>query len=67
MKKRKVNKAKLFIGIILVIVFISVALVSVSFRMRGDDNTADSILTWLYMVYATGYIIDTIIYLNINK
>jgi hypothetical protein len=62
--KRKVNKVKLFIGIILAIMFISVALVSVPFRMRGDHETADSILTWLFMVYAVGYIIDTFIYLN---
>jgi hypothetical protein len=64
MKKRKVNKAKLFIGIILAIVFISVGLVSVSFRMRGDHATADSIFTWLFMTYAGGYMIQTLYLLN---
>lgn len=62
--KREVNKVKLFIGVILGIVFMSVALVSVSFRMRGDDATADAILTWLFMVYAIGYCISTYIYVS---
>jgi len=67
MRRKKVNKVKLFIGIILVIMFISVALVSVSFRVRGDNDTADSIITWLFMIYSTMYIIHNYIWLVNNQ
>jgi Mg/Co/Ni transporter MgtE len=66
MKKTKVNKKKLWIGIILGLVFISVALVSVSFRMQGDDATADTILNWIFGVYAMLYFISTYFYLKNN-
>jgi flagellar basal body-associated protein FliL len=66
MKKTKVNKKKLWIRIILGLVFISVALVSVSFRMQGDDATADTILTSIFGVYATLYFISTYFYLKNN-
>jgi flagellar basal body-associated protein FliL len=66
MKKTKVNKKKLWIGIILGLVFISLALVSVYFRMRGDDNTAESILIWTFSVYAMFYLISTYLYITNN-
>jgi hypothetical protein len=66
MKTSKVNKKKLFIGIILGFVFISIALVSVSFRMRGYESTADSIITWLFVVYAVAYCISTYFYVQNN-
>jgi uncharacterized membrane protein YcfT len=66
MKKTKVNKKKLWIRIILGLVFISVALVSVSFRMQGDDTTADSILTWTFSLYAIFYLISTYFYVQNN-
>jgi hypothetical protein len=64
MKKTKVNKKKLWIGIILGLVFIGLALVSVYFRMRGDDATAESILIWTFSVYAVLYLISTYLYIT---
>lgn len=66
MKKTKVNKKKLWIRIILGLVFMGVALVSVSFRMQGDDATADSILTWTFSLYAIFYLISTYFYVQNN-
>jgi len=66
MKKTKVNKKKLWIRIILSLVFMGVALVSVYFRMQGDDATADTILNWIFGVYATLYFISTYFYLKNN-
>jgi hypothetical protein len=66
MKKTKVNKKKLWIGIILSLVFIGVALVSIYFRMQGDNATADTILNWIFGVYAILYFISTYFYLKNN-
>lgn len=65
-RKRKINKWLLAYQIAAGLIFLGTALYSLSFRMRGYDHTADTILETLFFVYASIFIVRTLIILNNN-
>lgn len=65
-RKRKINKWLLAYQIAAGLIFLGTALYSLSFRMRGYDHTADTILETLFLVYGSVFIVRTFIILNKN-
>jgi tellurite resistance protein TehA-like permease len=63
-RKRKINKWFLAYQIAAGLIFLGVVLYSLSFRMRGYENTADTILETLFFVYASVYIARTFYIVN---
>lgn len=65
-RTRKINKWLLGYQIAAGLVFLGIALYSLSFRMRGYENTADTILKTLFFVYAGVFMIRTFFILKDN-
>lgn len=65
-RKRKINKWLLAYQIVAGFIFLGTALYSLSFRMRGYHDTADTILETLFFVYAGVFMIRTLIIVNNN-
>lgn len=63
-RNRKINKWLLAYRIAAGLIFLGTALYSLSFRMRGYDHTADTILETLFFVYAFVYIARTFYIVN---
>jgi hypothetical protein len=61
------KRAGLLIKIILGLVFIGVLSWSVSFRMSGRIAEADSIITWLFSIYSSIFILYNYIWLIHNQ
>lgn len=63
-RKRKINKWLLAYRIAAGLIFLGTVFYSLSFRMNNNDQVADLILTWLFMVYGGYYIVSSYIFLT---